>query len=257
MSVRRIVCFFLFPALCFCLFSGNLLAQNSPANDSEKFLPMLNSASQVERINAAKIITRSGVTDQKVFDVIQEKLIAGSRQDTINSDHIDEMSWFCKALASSGNYDYAEILEEIASTTSSSKLRKYAKQSIGLIAEYHADRELINSSESVVEGLSPEEARAMNMLKSGKLKLQKTAAKLLTRREITAPSLYAVVNEELKEGYKRQNADKEFIDTMSWYCKALGASGNKEYQATLQEVVESAQSEKLKKYARKGLSQLK
>jgi len=167
------------------------------------------------------------------------------------------MSWFCKALASSGNHDYAETLEEIASTTSSSKLRKYAKQSIGLIAEYHADNELINSSENVVEGLSPEEARTMNMLKSEKLTLQKTAAKLLARREITAPALYAVVNEDLKEGYKRQNTDKEYIDTMSWYCKALGASGNKEYQATLQEVADSAPSGKLKKYARKGLSQLK
>lgn len=257
MSRRRIFCFFLFYVLCFCLFSGNILAQGSPADESEKFLSMINSDSIVERIKAAKIITRSGLTDQKIFDAIQEKLIAGTQQETTNADHIDEMSWFCKALASSGNFDYAPTLEKIASTTTSSKLRKYATQSVGLIGEYHTDRELINSSENVLEGLSPEETRAMNMLKSGKLTLQCTAAKLLARREITAPSLYAVVNEELKKGYTLGNADNEYIDTMSWYCKALGASGNKEYQATLQEVAESAQNDKLKKYARMGLSQLK
>jgi hypothetical protein len=40
---------------------------------------------------------------------------------------------------------------------------------------------------------------------------------------------------------------------MSWFCKALGASGNKEYRQTLEEVKKRAPNEKLQNFARKSL----
>lgn len=235
------------------LFFTDLLAADNRSDETEHFISILNSDLRVERINAAKLITRSGLTDQKLFDLIQNKLLAGYQENTGSSKHIDEMSWFCKALASSGNHAYIDTLRKIANTTSSSKLRKYAKQSIGLVEKYHMDNEIISSTKKFEKGMSLEAAQVKNMLTSDKLYLQKNAAKMLVRREVTDPSLYALVNEELKKRFMIRNAGKEQIDTMSWFCKALGASGNKEYRQTLEEVKKRAPNVKLQNYARKSL----
>ena len=235
------------------LFFANLLAADNRSDETESFISMLNSDLQVERIKAAKLITRSGLTDQKLFDLIQDKLLAGYQENTGSNKQIDEMSWFCKALASSGNHAYIDTLRKIANTTSSSKLQKYAKQSIGLVEKYHRDNEIIGSTKNLEEGMSLEAARVKNMLTSDKLYLQKNAAKMLVRKEVTDPSLYARVNEELKKRFMMHGAGKEQIDTMSWFCKALGASGNKEYRQTLEEVKKRAPNEKLQNFARKSL----
>lgn len=235
------------------LFFANLLAADNRSDETERFISMLNSGFRIERVKAAKLITRSGLTDQKLFDLIQDKLLAGYQENTGSSKHIDEMSWFCKALASSGNHTYIDTLRKIASTTSSSKLRKYANQSIGLVEKYHIDNEIIGNTKNLEKGMSLEAARVKNMLTSDKLYLQKNAAKMLVRREVTDPSLYALVNEELKKRFMMHGAGKEQIDTMSWFCKALGASGNKEYRQTLEEVKKRAPNEKLQNFARKSL----
>jgi len=95
-----------------------------------KFTTMLESDSLKTRIDAAKQITRSGLTDPGLFNIIQEKLLTGSAH-LSNSKHVDEMSWMCKALASSGNMEYLETLTNIGATSTSEKLKHYARKSLG------------------------------------------------------------------------------------------------------------------------------
>jgi hypothetical protein len=79
----------------------------------------------------------------------------------------------------------------------------------------------------------------------------KDAAKQLVRARYRDTVVLDVVERVLLRNY--QSGDD---DTMSWLCKALGASGQGKYRGTLSKVSESATSRKLKGYAEKSLQQL-
>jgi len=98
--------------------------------------------------------------------------------------------------------------------------------------------------------LSAEQSKYIRMLEAGERE-QKDAAKLLVKARYRDTTVLDVVERVLLRNY--QSADD---DTMSWLCKALGASGQGKYKATLSKVATSAQSRKLKGYAEKSLNQL-
>ncbi len=98
--------------------------------------------------------------------------------------------------------------------------------------------------------LSAEQSKYIRMLESGEPG-QKDAAKLLVKAKYRDTVVLDMVERVLLRNY--QTADD---DTMSWLCKALGASGQGKYKATLSKVATSAQSRKLKGYAEKSLNQL-
>ncbi len=110
------------------------LAGSDQSAEVDKYIKMLESASLKTRIDAAKYITRSGITDPKLYNIINEKLLNEYNSKGLNKDHIDEMSWMCKALAASGSLNYAPTLEKIIQTSDSVKMKKYAKQSLSLLS---------------------------------------------------------------------------------------------------------------------------
>jgi hypothetical protein len=122
-------------ALTFCLaiifFNIPSLANSDQSADVDKYIQMLGSTSLKTRLDAAKFITRSGITDSKLYIIINEKLLTELNTKGRNRDHIDEMSWMCKTLASSGMAEYKQTLREIIENSSNMKLQKYAKQSLG------------------------------------------------------------------------------------------------------------------------------
>lgn len=99
--------------------------------------------------------------------------------------------------------------------------------------------------------LSADQSKYIRMLESGGERGQKDAAKQLVRAKYRDTVVLDVVERVLLRNY--QSADD---DTMSWLCKALGASGQGKYKATLSKVANSATSRKLKRYAEESLEQL-
>jgi len=132
------------------------LANSDRSAETGQFIKMLSSSSVKTRIDTAKRITRSGLTDPELFNIINENLLSGYNTNILNRNHIDEMSWLCKALASSGSQDYAPTLEKIVQTATSQKLKKYAKQSLSLLSEYAQRNILMNDSSNIDSNLSPE-----------------------------------------------------------------------------------------------------
>nr|MDA3791873.1 hypothetical protein [Desulfobacula sp.] len=202
-------------------------------------------------------ITRSGITDPRLYDVINDKLLNEYNSKGLNSDHIDEMSWMCKALAASGSENYAPTLEKIIQTATSDKLKKYAKQSLSLISEYAEKNKLINDTTNSDPSLSPEINKYINMLRSDNFALKRDAAKSICRNHFSEKKLFDVVNDELLKGYKLTSSmDRNYTDTMAWMCKALASSGMTEYKQTLTEIIENSSSMKLQKYAKESLGKL-
>ena len=97
----------------------------------------------------------------------------------------------------------------------------------------------------------------VQMLRSRSLADKKRAAKLMTRARYSDTKVLDVAAEELLKGYSKASTDRHMVDTMSWLCNALGASGNRKYRETLRQVSQGAQHRKLKGYAEKNYKMLK
>ena len=245
-----------FFGILFCLlFSGFSFGQADRSAEVDSLLTRLASSSSVERINAAKIITRAGLSDQRLFTKVAALLKTGYTAGT-DADHIDEMAWLCKALAASGNTEYRPLLEEVAANAPSDKLKRYAEQSNGLIEDYAKRRQVLNDTESWDKSLSAEENRLLNMLGSDDLKLRRDAAKMLVRRGRADPKVFDAAANALTGMAKDIPNDSLYIDSMAWLCKALAASGDRKYIAPLQQVQAATDNPKLQKYVSQALGAL-
>jgi len=98
-----------------------------------RYMEMLTSGNIIQRTDAAKMIFRSNLTDQKLFEVVNEELLKGYQLKIRDRNHVDAMAWLCKALGSSGMSKYKETLEKIYKTSRSKVLNKYAKQGLNML----------------------------------------------------------------------------------------------------------------------------
>lgn len=237
------------------VYIGNGFAQEERSAEVDKYIDMLKSQSIPQRIEAAKRITGSGLTDPKLFNVIKEELLKRLESSTSNDQVIDEMSWFCKALASSGLEEYKETLKKVADHTENKKLKRYALQSLDLVDEYAKKNKIMSETKYAEAGLSPEVVRYINMLKSDDISLKKDAAKRITRSGLREEKLFEVVNEELLK-MSPNSTDNNYVDTTAWLCKALAASGMPKYKETLKKITETTSNGNLKKHCQKSLEML-
>jgi len=241
-------------ALSIGLFCGRAsFAQLDRTQEINDYIQTIQDGVLSHQILVAKKITRSGLTDAPLFDLLEKELLEGYPVAS-GSDPIDYMSWLCKALASSGQERYKATLEQVAAKSTSPKLQRYAKQSLSMIEEYAARSAIINQSSEAMSDKDPAVVQLINMLSSDSLELKRDAAKKITRNTYKDMDLFETVNRELLEGYAAAS-DSLSLDTMAWLCKALGASGNPKYKETLLKVRDSG-SPKLHKYAGKGYDML-
>jgi hypothetical protein len=216
----------------------------------------LRSGSRLVRIEAAKVISSSSIQDVQVYKTVEQILKDNIGNPSEEKGYIDEMSWMCKALASSGDMQYAATLNAVMADSPNAKLKAYAKQSLELIPNYVERNRQIHQAGDYDPSLTEEEVRFANMIRSEMTQLRRDGAKKIIRSGTTNQALFDIVSEELLKGYNLNTTDPEHIDTMAWFCKALAGSGNKRYIATLKEVAGKASNAKLKKHAESSLKAL-
>lgn len=240
------------------LLSGYGFAQSDRSEEVRRLMVGLESASRVQRINSAKIISRSGLQDQALYLTIADLLKAGYTRE-YEKDHADEMSWMCKALAASGEPQYRELLDEIVAKSPSLKLKRYAKQSSELIDHYAQRSKILNATDAWDEELSAEENRFVSMLKSDDIGLRRDAAKVIVRNLENDEKVFTAAASALSDMSKdlHSHSNNQYVDTMSWLCKALAASGDSKYIEVLEQVHGNTQNLKLRSYALKALNTLK
>lgn len=239
-------------------FSGVCVAFAQPDRSGEiaSLLEGLNSSSRSQRINTAKIITRSGIVDAELYEKVAG-LLRAHYAESIDSTHVDEMSWLCKALGASGDSQYRGLLKEISVKALDPKLQHYAQQSLSLMEEYARRSQVLNATDAWDPELSDEENRQINMLRSDSMSLKRDAAKMAVRGIKVNQKIYGAVAEQLTHLVDQGNLDTQTIDTLSWFCKVLGGSGNPQYVSVLQGVVAKTANPKLKEYASRAIGELK
>lgn len=241
--------------LLMMLFVGSGVAAENQTKDVKSLINDFNSPSVDSRINAAKIVARSSFDSPELFKTIQS-LLAKDYNSSTDSEHVDEMSWLCKALSSSGDQRYAVLLQEVANKADHQKLRKYARQSIEQIDENAKRQEVINAKSNWNAKLTDQENRLINMLNSGDPATVRDAAKTIYRSKVLDSAVYDDIEKNILTMLPNVSGSPLYSDTVAWLCKALSISANGKYAKTLNEVVSSAPNISLKSHARKALSKL-
>jgi hypothetical protein len=255
--VKSLVAIFLVNVLLAAFFFITPAEINASADRSkevERYVEIFSSGTLSRQITAAKEITRSGLSDPKLFDLLNEKLLDNYLQ-VSGPDHLDYLAWLCKALASSGLQQYKPTLEKVAETTTEPKLERYVRQSLDLFEQYAEINKIISDEGNASPDRDPEVVKIINMLKSDMMKLKRDAAKMVVRRDFPDPVIYEIINDELRAGYS-SITDSIAIDTMAWLCKALANSGNPLHKETLKEIAASSNNLKLAMNADKALKSM-
>lgn len=241
--------FFIF--LAFALFSANCnicLAAGDKDKQAQNYLETMKAGNSYVRIDTLKRIERSRPTSEALFDYIEKELLAKYQDMPDDKLQIDEMSWLCKALASSGMAKYRAALETVAENAVNPKLKKHALQGVEIID--------VASRGSAPADASPEVAQLMKMLTAGDMNYKRDAAKKAAKSVLGDQRLYDAIESELLKAYENGDYSKEGVDAMAWMCKALAASGNEKYQDSLTTIADNASNPKLKKYASQSLAAL-
>lgn len=234
--------------------SGAVAADQSQKVD--QYLSMLKSGSMKTRTDAAKLISRSGLKDPKLFDAVEKNLLQGYSHDQSNRNHMDEMAWYCKALATSGNLSYEGTLRKVSQTTTNRNLQRHSSNSLaqlGVVAQRNQIKE-----EAAAKGndLTSKENEMIAMLKSNNPVMMRNAAKTTYRHPFAGNAVYDVMGEKLLSLSSQSAGNRDLTDSLSWMCKALGASGMAKYKGILTKVIETSSNPKLEKYARQSLNML-
>ena len=102
--------------------------------------------------------------------------------------------------------------------------------------------------------LSSEVQGYLELLKGSDSKQVRWAAKKLYKTQPYEEEMLREVNSVLLQGYNSKLEDKQHIDAMAWLCKLLANSKERQYKATVQEVIDNTESPKIKKHAQKAIT---
>ena len=104
--------------------------------------------------------------------------------------------------------------------------------------------------------LTREQTKYLRMIESNNTSEQKDVAQRMVNAKYRDTMVLDAVERVLLKGYQTTKDVDDSIDTLSWFCKALGASGQSKYKSTLNKVANEASHQKLKGYAKSSLEQL-
>ena len=109
------------------------LPTHSLSPSGQRYVDLLSNGGPVSIRDAAKSIYKTSEKDQQVLDVLAEVLLENYQKP--GRDQVDAMAWSAKALGSSGNARYRDVLTEVSTNAEHRKLKKHAKRSLKQLSE--------------------------------------------------------------------------------------------------------------------------
>ena len=178
----------------------------------ENYISAVQSGSADTKVEAARKIINSAITDQRLYAAVN-KVLLDTYSKADSGDDVDALAWLCKALATSGNPEYKATLENIVQNADSRKLRKYAEQSMETLADYVIIKA---PNPDLPEDLSPEAKQYINMIQSGRDDLVESAASKVFKSDITEALLYDKIEEQIKSSFQQNADDKKHVNAVAW-----------------------------------------
>lgn len=236
----------IFTAALAVLFSG-FAAAASLEEDVQGYIKAF-SGERHGHINAAKTIAWMGISDERVFDIVEKNLKDGAAAAVNVRGDRDIMNWYLRALGWSGNPKYLPTLQSFSDDRG---YARWARDAAGELPKFQKWNPIISNRATFDAKLSDETNRMMNMLKSGDVELQGHAARHLHNRSMD-PAVQEALAEAVRTGYPKGGNDDQ-VDAIAWMVQTLGSTRNAKYTPLLEEVLAKSGERKIKNSAVRGL----
>ncbi len=233
-----------------------LLPTSIGADDIDHMVDTVLSGTRTQRIQLAKSLEFSGITVKRLFDAIDKVILDEYASVGTDKYKIDEVSWLCKGLATSGRPEYKKTFDQVLASGVSSKLLRHARDSAARLDDWALWNPYLNSTEYAAEGRKPADAKSLSMLHSGIPVLQKKAAGQVINDGTKDGAVYDAIAEELTVGAAIKPRDGTHVDAMGWLCKALGSSHQAKYKEVLEKVRDTSPNSKIRRHAGNALKAL-
>lgn len=230
--------------LTLSLLTAPLIAQEYSVENYQAVFKGDNITQQKQAIES---LTLAGLSDPAIYDALEAKLLESLPKAT-EKNAIDYSAWLVKGLAYSGNDKYNETMDKIINGDYPKKLRKYAQQARDNVDHYKQWNTILNDKAQYDASQSQQVNVFASALRSNDLELMRIAAKRIAADQAYDTYLLDTLSQELQN--PRLLTDEQLsIDTYAHMAKALASSGNTKYRAVIENIAETADNKKLKKYA--------
>ena len=230
-----------------------VMANQALEQEIDGFIAIVESNNVKDISEMAEALTWSGITDTRLFDAIEQKLLS----DYMSRDkyRIEMNSWLIKALGASANDKYRETIDKLINNNATQKkLRRNAEYARESVDQYKIWNPLLAKDIELAPAGRLMQHRIRNMLQSSDGELIRIGAKRVYHKYSNDKELVKTASQTLLRDYEKSNLDGTHIDALAWICKAIAQSGMSEFVGVLEEVNNSYKAnDKVKKYARKYL----
>jgi len=203
---------------------------------------------------AAQAIKENHIVEPALLDIGAEILL--TKYSHVRGPEIDSLAWLARAVGSSENGRYYNVLLEVTDSATEKKLARHAETALDDIGDkvevqYVAGMYELPAGLYAKETDSARDERILSLLMEGNLTSLKEGARAIVDSNAQTQEL-ADTAAEILITYYAQAADNQ-IDTFAWITTALGQSASGRYVDILTEVEENGSQRKLRRYAAKAL----
>jgi hypothetical protein len=223
------------------------VASAASVEDDVNYYAKKFSADQSFDKEAVESLAWVGISDPRVFDQIEQQVIAKAEQGRIDRGVKNEVRLYLQALGFSGQDKYRPTLNRFAAD---SVYQRYAKNALEDLPDYKKWNAIISDRTAYNPAYSDEVNRVLLMLRSDDFELKKIGAKRIyfkNKDEVLLDTLA----EQIRANYMIMGAPRN--DAIAWLVKALGSAKQEKYRPVLEETMANSRDKKILKYARQAL----
>ncbi|WP_153912413.1 hypothetical protein [Shewanella sp. TC10] len=192
-----------------------------------------------------------GLEDPEIYKTIQSK-IETLLPTATDKYSIDNIAWLTKGLGYSGDPQYREFLTNLSEGDAHKKIRKYAKRAVNDLNKFEIWNVILQDKSGYDDSQPHRQNVYAAALRGDDLELMRLTAKRIASEYIFDDYMLEQLVKQLKP-MRLMDDSKLAIDTYAWVTRALASSGNDKYKPVVEEVAETADQKKLRKYATKYL----
>lgn len=232
---------------CALCFSGIATAA-SQEDDVNRYVQIL-AEGKPFNLDAVEAFAWMGISDPRVFDVIERRVLDAVAQGRTDKNSKIEVSNSIRALGFSGQEKYRPTLNML---TTDRTYGHYAKTALIDLPNYQRWNPIISNRASFNSNYSDDVNRLLIMIRSDDFDLKKLGAKrvFFDNKDLV---LLEALAEEVRANYKLSNESRS--DSIAWLVKALGSTKQAKYRPLLEEVVVYTNDRKVAKYAKLALEE--
>lgn len=205
-----------------------------------------------EHSYAAESLQWQGLSDPRLFDVIEQRLVQDFPPTTLTRKKDYRAMWYLRALGNSGQDKYIPTLTRYLSDID---YANYAKVALKEIPEYRKWNLIISNRATFDAKYSDETNRVLNLLRSDSYHLKRLAAKRIYYARHHEPEILDLLAKEIRTGYTNITSENE--DPIAWMIRGLGSSRNDKYKPLFEEIANKSTNSKLLVYVNKVLEAYK